>query len=55
MIAFGLGTFPALICAGVAAKQLLLILQNKAVRTMSGLILIAFGVQTLYIAIAQLN
>ncbi|NKF51465.1 sulfite exporter TauE/SafE family protein [Shewanella sp. WXL01] len=55
MLAFGLGTLPALLSAGVAAKQLAQWVQHKAVRLISGLLIIAFGMQTIYIAIAQLS
>jgi hypothetical protein len=55
MLAFGLGTLPALLSAGVAAKRLAAWVQKKTVRLLSGLLLIAFGGQTLYIALAQLN
>lgn len=55
MLAFGLGTLPALLSAGVAAKRLSTWVQQKTVRLLSGLLLIAFGGQTLYIALSQLN
>ncbi len=55
MLAFGLGTLPALLSAGVAAKRLANWVQQKTVRLLSGLLLIAFGAQTLYIALSQLN
>ncbi|QYJ80454.1 sulfite exporter TauE/SafE family protein [Shewanella acanthi] len=55
MLAFGLGTLPALLSAGVAAKQLSLWVQHKTFRLLSGLVLIGFGGQTLYIAVSQLN
>ncbi len=53
MFAFGLGTLPALLSAGLAAKKLASWVQKKAFRVISGLLLISFGIQTLYIAIAQ--
>lgn len=55
MLAFGLGTLPALLSAGVAAKRLANWVQQKTVRLLSGLLLMAFGGQTLYVALAQLN
>ncbi|MDD8058494.1 MULTISPECIES: sulfite exporter TauE/SafE family protein [Shewanella] len=55
MFAFGLGTLPALLAAGVAAKTLANWVQKKAVRLLSGLLLVLFGLQTLYIAFSQLN
>lgn len=55
MLAFGLGTFPALLLTGLAAKKMALVLQHKSIKLISGLILIGFGIQTLYIALAQLR
>ena len=55
MAAFGLGTLPALLSAGMAANLFGRWVQNRAVRLISGLILVLFGLQTLYIAIAQLR
>ncbi|WP_298774251.1 sulfite exporter TauE/SafE family protein [uncultured Shewanella sp.] len=53
MLAFGLGTLPALLSMGMAAKQLSYWVQQKSVRRLSGIILMVFGAQTLYIALAQ--
>ena len=47
MILFGLGTWPVLIISGLAAEQLKQFLQRKAVRVVSGLLLIVFGLWTL--------
>ena len=55
MFAFGMGTLPALIGAGVAVKNLSLWLQNKAIRTISGLALIAMGIQTIVVGVNQIN
>ncbi|MCL1112837.1 sulfite exporter TauE/SafE family protein [Shewanella basaltis] len=55
MLAFGLGTLPALFAAGMAAKTLAKWVQKRAVRLFSGLLLVLFGLQTLYIAFSQLN
>ena len=55
MLCFGLGTLPALLSAGVAAKALADWAQKRAVRLLAGLLLVGFGVQTLYIALAQLD
>ncbi|QIR14566.1 sulfite exporter TauE/SafE family protein [Shewanella aestuarii] len=54
MFAFGLGTMPALLMAGLAAQKLAIWIQKKAVRIISGLLLVIFGLQTIYIAINQL-
>ncbi|MCG9696672.1 sulfite exporter TauE/SafE family protein [Shewanella sp. Isolate11] len=55
MAAFGLGTLPALISAGVAAQFFAKWVLKKQVRMISGLILVIFGLQTLYIAFGQLS
>lgn len=44
MLAFGLGTLPALLAMGMAAVQLKVWLQNIWVRRVSGLLVLAFGV-----------
>ena len=54
MFAFGLGTLPALLTAGLAAKTLASWVQTKAVRLVSGLLLVIFGLQTIYVAMQQL-
>ncbi|ASJ96776.1 sulfite exporter TauE/SafE family protein [Shewanella marisflavi] len=55
MAAFGLGTLPALVSAGVAARYFAQLVQQRKVRIFGGLILVSFGIQTLYIAFAQLG
>ncbi|KPZ70629.1 hypothetical protein AN944_02065 [Shewanella sp. P1-14-1] len=55
MLAFGAGTLPALLSAGVAAKTLSTWVQKKNVRRLSGILIVVFGLQTIYIAIMQLN
>ncbi|ABZ76763.1 conserved hypothetical protein [Shewanella halifaxensis HAW-EB4] len=55
MLAFGLGTLPALLSAGIAASTFSRWVQNKLVRIISGIALVAFGIQTLYVAIGQLS
>ncbi|MGB0895583.1 MAG: sulfite exporter TauE/SafE family protein [Parashewanella sp.] len=54
MAAFGLGTLPALLTAGMAAKTLAVWLQNKSIRMLSGGLVFLFGIQTLFIAYQQL-
>ena len=44
MLAFGLGTLPALLAMGMAAVQLKAWLQNLWVRRVSGFVVLAFGV-----------
>ena len=48
MFAFGLGTLPAVLAAGVAAQQLARILQRRPVRVGMALIIMAFGVWTIW-------
>ncbi|MGS0674214.1 sulfite exporter TauE/SafE family protein [Shewanella sp. 125m-1] len=55
MFAFGIGTLPALLSAGIAASTFCRWVQKRAVRIISGIALVGFGLQTLYIAIAQLR
>lgn len=55
MFCFGLGTLPALLSVGVAAKTLAIWVQKTAVRTLSGLFLMGFGIHTSYIALKQLS
>ena len=55
MLAFGLGTLPALLSAGIAASSFSRLVQNRIVRLVSGAALVAFGIQTLYVAIGQLS
>ncbi|MCL1065686.1 sulfite exporter TauE/SafE family protein [Shewanella olleyana] len=55
MLAFGLGTLPALLSAGLTAKKLAGWVQKKKVRLFSGILIVIFGLQTIYIAIMQLN
>lgn len=44
MLAFGLGTLPNLLAMGLFARQLKSFMQNKAVRTIAGLVVAGFGV-----------
>ncbi len=44
MLAFGLGTLPNLMLAGLILKRLRDVVRNQAVRTGSGLMVLAFGV-----------
>ena len=43
MLAFGLGTLPALLVMGMAAVRLKILLQNLWVRRLSGLLVLGFG------------
>ncbi len=54
MFCFGLGTFPALLSTGLAAKTLADWIQKKSVRLASGILIILFGIQTIYIAYNQI-
>lgn len=55
MLCFGAGTLPVLLFTGIAAKNLALWLKHKAVKLISGLALVGFGIQTIYVAVLQLN
>jgi sulfite exporter TauE/SafE len=44
MLAFGLGTLPALLAMGMMAVQLRAKLQNRMIRRVSGLLVLSFGV-----------
>jgi sulfite exporter TauE/SafE len=48
MLAFGLGTLPAVLAAGFAAQQLTRFLQQRQVRMGLALIIIVFGVWTIW-------
>ncbi|MBM7072661.1 sulfite exporter TauE/SafE family protein [Shewanella sp. 202IG2-18] len=54
MFCFGLGTFPAMLSTGMAAKTLATWIQKKSVRVISGIFIILFGIQTLYVAYNQI-
>lgn len=47
MLAFGLGTLPAVLATGLAARQLAKLLQARGVRTGFALLIILFGIWTL--------
>lgn len=47
MLAFGLGTLPAVLATGLLANQLTGLLQRRMLRTGFALLIIAFGIWTL--------
>ncbi len=51
MLAFGLGTLPAVVASGALAAELRALLQRRGLRVVAGLLVIAFGVWTLAIAL----
>ncbi len=53
MLAFALGTLPAVLASGLFAERLLVIVKNKGLRTLFSLLIIIFGVWTLYLASAH--
>lgn len=55
MLAFGLGTLPALLGLSVTTTGVLQWLKHKTVRFIGGWLLIGLGIQTIWIAIGQLN
>jgi uncharacterized protein len=48
MLAFGLGTLPALLAMGMTAVTLKTFLQQRCVRRISGLLVLSFGLLSLY-------
>ena len=51
MIFFGLGTLPALLLSGIFAQQLMGWIRKTWIRSASGILLVAFGLWTIYGAI----
>lgn len=51
MLAFGLGTLPAVLAAGVMAQQLTRLLQRRGLRVFMALAIILFGLWTLWPAV----
>ena len=47
MLAFGLGTLPALLATGLLAERIQKVLNSRALKIVFGLLLIAFGIWTL--------
>ena len=48
MLAFGIGTLPNLLATGLLAGQFVRWIQQPAVRMVAGVLLILFGLYTLY-------
>ena len=48
MLAFGIGTLPAVLVAGAAAQQLAKILQQRQIRIALSLLIIVYGLWTIY-------
>lgn len=48
MVAFGLGTLPAVLAGGVMAERIKTIIQNRNIRSVFALIIIGFGCWTIY-------
>ncbi|OCH21806.1 sulfite exporter TauE/SafE family protein [Aliivibrio logei] len=55
MMAFGLGTLPAMFLVGIGAQTLKTWLNHKLTRNVGGLLLLAYGLQTIYVALDQLR
>lgn len=53
MLCFGLGTLPSMLATGYFAQQLARIIQNKAFRASTGLLMVSFGIWSL--PIIQIN
>ena len=47
MLCFGLGTLPSMLATGYFAQQLARVIQNKAFRASTGLLMISFGIWSL--------
>ncbi|MER2493037.1 sulfite exporter TauE/SafE family protein [Catenovulum sediminis] len=54
MLAFGLGTCPAMLLSGMLSQQLAEITQNKYVRSFFGFTLIGFGLYSIFTTIMQM-
>lgn len=54
MLAFGLGTLPAMLTVGTVADKLKFLLQNSYFKRINGLFIIIYGLHTGYIAIKQM-
>nr|WP_249199232.1 sulfite exporter TauE/SafE family protein [Photobacterium sp. GJ3] len=55
MLAFGLGTLPAMILVGTMAERLKLWLSNQIFKKTSAVLLLVYGIHTGYIAITQFS
>ncbi|UIP29333.1 sulfite exporter TauE/SafE family protein [Photobacterium sp. TLY01] len=55
MLAFGLGTLPAMLLVGSFAETLKQWLSNQVVKKTSALLLLAYGIHTGYVAITQFS
>jgi sulfite exporter TauE/SafE len=55
MLAFGLGTLPAMLATGIFAQQLRQQLQRKWVRVIAGLLIITFGVYSMAMMVQHRN
>jgi sulfite exporter TauE/SafE len=55
MLAFGLGTLPAMLATGIFAQQLRQQLQHKGVRVTAGLLIITFGVYSMAMMVQHRN
>ncbi|MDD9178728.1 MULTISPECIES: sulfite exporter TauE/SafE family protein [Aliivibrio] len=54
MFAFGIGTLPAMFLVGVGAHALQSFINNSITRNISALLLLTYGIHTVYIALHQL-
>ena len=55
MIAFGLGTSPAMLATGFASQQVLNLLKKRGARMLAGSLIIIMGVVTLWIPVSHLG
>ena len=55
MIAFGLGTSPAMLATGLASQQVLSLLKKRGARMLAGSLIIVMGVVTLWIPVSHIG
>lgn len=55
MLVFGLGTLPAMFLTGVFSHKLAHVIASKGFRWIAGLLLLGYGIATLWIALQQLQ
>lgn len=54
MLAFGLGTLPAMFLVGIGAHTFHTLINNKLTKNISATLLLGYGIHTVYIALQQL-
>jgi len=54
MLGFGVGTLPAMFALGIVADTIKTLLQHRLVKHLSAILIIGFGIQHIYVSIANL-